>query len=81
VTPDDRPHYGIMGIRERAEALGGTAVIDSAPGNGTRIEVRVPLPEGVATTGGGAGQGGGEGTAAGATASLAAGPRISSETP
>jgi signal transduction histidine kinase len=45
VTPNDRPHYGIMGIRERAEALGGTAVIDSSPGHGTRIEVRVPLPE------------------------------------
>jgi nitrate/nitrite-specific signal transduction histidine kinase len=41
--PSDRPHYGVMGIRERAELLGGTARIESAPGKGTRVEVRVPL--------------------------------------
>jgi signal transduction histidine kinase len=45
VVPQDRPHYGLVGIRERAELLGGTAVIDSAPGQGTRVEVRVPLPD------------------------------------
>jgi signal transduction histidine kinase len=45
VAPQDRPHYGLLGIRERAELLGGTAVIDSAPGKGTRVEVRVPLPD------------------------------------
>ncbi|MFL5300128.1 MAG: sensor histidine kinase, partial [Anaeromyxobacteraceae bacterium] len=39
-----RPHYGIMGIAERAELLGGRASVDSAPGKGTRVEVRVPLP-------------------------------------
>jgi signal transduction histidine kinase len=39
-----RPHYGIMGIGERAELLGGRAIVDSAPGKGTRVEVRVPLP-------------------------------------
>ena len=41
---DDRPHWGLMGIRERAEILGGTAEIDSAPGQGTRVVLRVPLP-------------------------------------
>jgi signal transduction histidine kinase len=41
---DGRPHYGLLGIRERAEILGGRAAIDSAPGQGTRVEVRVPLP-------------------------------------
>lgn len=41
---DSRPHWGLMGIQERAEILGGTAVIDSAPGQGTRVEVRIPLP-------------------------------------
>ncbi|MFL5262758.1 MAG: ATP-binding protein [Anaeromyxobacteraceae bacterium] len=40
-----RPHYGIMGIRERAELLGGRASVDSAPGKGARVEVRVPLPD------------------------------------
>jgi signal transduction histidine kinase len=43
-APADRPHYGLLGIRERAELLGGRATIDSAPGMGTRVEVRVPLP-------------------------------------
>jgi signal transduction histidine kinase len=42
--PTDRPHYGLLGIRERAELLGGTAAIDSAPGKGTRVVIRVPLP-------------------------------------
>jgi len=44
LAPADRPHYGLLGIRERAELLGGTAVIESSPGNGTRVEVRVPIP-------------------------------------
>ena len=43
-TREDRPHYGLLGIRERAELLGGVATIESAPGDGTRVEVRVPLP-------------------------------------
>jgi signal transduction histidine kinase len=33
-----------MGIRERAEIFGGSAQIESAPGQGTRVEVRLPLP-------------------------------------
>ena len=45
VSPQDRPHYGVLGMRERAELLGGTAVIESAPGMGTRLEIRVPLPD------------------------------------
>ena len=32
-----------MGIRERAEILGGTAKVESAVGKGTRVEVRIPL--------------------------------------
>ncbi|MFZ0890583.1 MAG: ATP-binding protein [Candidatus Binataceae bacterium] len=34
---------GLAGIRERVELLGGTAVIDSAPGRGTRVVLTVPL--------------------------------------
>jgi len=40
-----RPHWGLIGIRERAELLGGEARIDSSPGAGTRVNVRIPLPE------------------------------------
>ena len=35
---------GLPGMHERAELLGGTLRIDSAPGAGTRIAVTLPLP-------------------------------------
>lgn len=34
---------GLGSMRERAEMLGGTLVVDSRPGEGARVEVRVPL--------------------------------------
>jgi PAS domain S-box-containing protein len=34
---------GILGMRERVELTGGELKIDSAPGRGTRLEVRFPL--------------------------------------
>jgi glucose-6-phosphate-specific signal transduction histidine kinase len=40
---DGRRHYGLLGIRERAELVGGRARIESAPGKGTRVMVEVPL--------------------------------------
>jgi signal transduction histidine kinase len=36
---------GLLGIRERAAIAGGTLEIDSAPGRGTRIALRIPLTE------------------------------------
>jgi PAS domain S-box-containing protein len=36
-------HLGLVGMRERAEALGGQAVIISSPGQGTQVQVRVPF--------------------------------------
>jgi signal transduction histidine kinase len=47
---EGRRPWGLMGIRERAEILGGTAKIDSAPGKGTRVEVRIPVPSQPATS-------------------------------
>lgn len=38
------PGNGLNGMRERVDALAGQMRIDSAPGRGTRIEVRLPLP-------------------------------------
>jgi two-component system sensor histidine kinase DegS len=35
---------GLPGMRERAELLGGTLQVESAPGAGTRIAVTLPLP-------------------------------------
>lgn len=36
-------HFGLQGIRERAQLLGGRASIRSAPGRGTHIRVELPL--------------------------------------
>jgi signal transduction histidine kinase/ligand-binding sensor domain-containing protein len=40
-----RTGYGILGMEERALALGGTLSIESAPGQGTTVRLRLPLPE------------------------------------
>jgi signal transduction histidine kinase len=37
--------FGIRGICERAESSGGSAIIDSGPGRGTRVIVELPLVE------------------------------------
>jgi len=36
-------HLGLLGLRERAEALGGTLTLESAPGAGTTVVVEVPV--------------------------------------
>jgi signal transduction histidine kinase len=38
-------HFGLLGMRERAEKIGGTLQILSSPGQGTTVEVRVPCPQ------------------------------------
>jgi signal transduction histidine kinase len=35
-------HFGLQGVRERVDKLGGLLNIDSAPGEGTRLAVTVP---------------------------------------
>jgi signal transduction histidine kinase len=35
-------HWGLVGMRERAERIGASLSIDSAPGAGTRVTLRVP---------------------------------------
>ncbi len=37
-------HFGLIGMRERAERLGGELHLASQPGKGTQVEVKVPLP-------------------------------------
>ena len=41
---DDPRSYGVMGMRERAGHFGGTLVIDSHGGQGTRARLRMPMP-------------------------------------
>ncbi len=41
-------HYGLQGMRERAEAVQGRVIVFSEPGNGTEVCLRVPvLPQAV----------------------------------
>jgi signal transduction histidine kinase len=40
---DRRPHFGISGMRRRAEAVGGTFTLESAPGRGTTISAVLPI--------------------------------------
>jgi len=43
--PKDEGHgWGLLGITERVEALGGTVAIDTAPGQGARLVISVPVP-------------------------------------
>lgn len=42
-APSDQS-FGLLGIRERVRAAGGTLAIESEPGRGTRIDIEVPLP-------------------------------------
>ena len=36
-------HFGLVGMRERAEQMGGSASVNSTPGAGTEVVVRVPI--------------------------------------
>lgn len=38
-----RGHYGLLGLNERAQLTGGALDITSAPGAGTRVQLRLPL--------------------------------------
>ncbi|TDD79596.1 hypothetical protein E1293_22890 [Actinomadura darangshiensis] len=44
-------HYGLIGLYERAERVGGTVIIGSEPGAGTRILLRMPVQEPAGTAG------------------------------
>ena len=40
----DRGHFGLIGMRERAELIGARLVIHSSPGQGTTVELTLPAP-------------------------------------
>lgn len=39
----DPEHMGLRNMRTRAEQLGGTVILDSAPGRGTTLSLRLPI--------------------------------------
>lgn len=41
----DATGFGLVGIHERVESLGGTVAVESAPGAGTTVIVRLPVPQ------------------------------------
>ena len=41
--PDDPYGLGLIGIRERVARLGGSLRLESAPGQGTRLTVELPV--------------------------------------
>lgn len=43
IGPERWPHFGLAGMRERAESVGGTIVWRSRPGKGTQIELHIPV--------------------------------------
>ena len=68
--PDGQSGFGLRGMSERAALLGGELAVDSRPGGGTRVEVRVPmtgqvvrLPAGAARANGNGGHGAAPGAA------------------
>jgi len=44
-TNGNRPHFGLAIMRERAEGIGASLALDSEPGSGTRVTVRLPLED------------------------------------
>ena len=37
--------FGLLGMRERVELLGGRLLLDSTPGNGTTITASIPVQQ------------------------------------
>ena len=42
IAAADRQRYGLQVMSERADGVGGSLAIESQPGSGTRVLVRVP---------------------------------------
>ncbi|MFD9050064.1 sensor histidine kinase [Streptomyces zaomyceticus] len=47
MRPSSDGGFGLPAMRSRAESLGGTFTVESAPGQGTAVAVSLPLPAGV----------------------------------
>jgi signal transduction histidine kinase len=47
VLADKERGLGLLGMQERIELLGGTLVLDSTPGHGSRVEIDLTMPDGV----------------------------------
>jgi two-component system sensor histidine kinase DegS len=43
LSPRRNQRLGLLGMRERLEMVGGTLVIESAPGRGTTVRAEIPF--------------------------------------
>jgi len=50
-TAESKGHFGLVGMRERAEAVAGRLLVTSSPGHGTTIEATIPYEPSRATVG------------------------------
>ena len=46
ISPENGRGFGLMGMQERIELLGGEIIVKSNPGFGTLLMIQVPLLEG-----------------------------------
>jgi two-component system sensor histidine kinase UhpB len=44
IAPGAPAGFGLRGMQERVQALGGECVVDGAPGSGTQVRIVIPLP-------------------------------------
>jgi ligand-binding sensor domain-containing protein/signal transduction histidine kinase len=42
IEPNQNHHYGLVGMRERAQSIGGGFALQSALGQGTEVRIRIP---------------------------------------
>ena len=45
IQTDNRSHFGLGTMRERAETIGATFDIESKPGIGTQVKISLPFEE------------------------------------
>jgi two-component system, NarL family, sensor histidine kinase NreB len=43
---DAKPGWGLLRMKQRAEALGGTCIFESEPGEGAQLKAMIPIQEG-----------------------------------
>ncbi len=42
IEPNQNHHYGLVGMRERAQSVGGRFRLQSVPGEGTEVQIQIP---------------------------------------
>ena len=43
IDPSVAPGFGLRGMQERVQALGGSCVVEGAAGRGTQVHITIPI--------------------------------------